>query len=85
MAQLRIARPLWLDRAPIPGCRYPSLGGKSTVEVAIVGGGVTGAAVAYLFARAGISVAVVDPAISTAAVLIAAKSAGLSGAFLSGQ
>jgi glycine/D-amino acid oxidase-like deaminating enzyme len=30
--------------------------------VAIVGGGVTGAAVAYLFARAGISVAVVDAA-----------------------
>jgi glycine/D-amino acid oxidase-like deaminating enzyme len=50
LAQLRIARPLWLDRAPIPGCRYPSLGG------------VTGAAVAYLFARAGISVAVVDAA-----------------------
>ena len=62
MAKLRIARPLWLDRAPSPPRRYPSLRGASTVEVAIVGGGITGAAVAYLFARAGISVAVVDAA-----------------------
>jgi glycine/D-amino acid oxidase-like deaminating enzyme len=38
------------------------LRGASTVEVAIVGGGVTGASVAYLFARAGIRVAVVDGA-----------------------
>ena len=62
MAKLRIARPLWLDRVPTTSRRYPSLRGASTVEVAIVGGGVTGAAVAYLFARAGISVAVVDAA-----------------------
>jgi glycine/D-amino acid oxidase-like deaminating enzyme len=53
---------LWLDRVPTPAVRYPAFRGASTVEVAIVGGGVTGAAVAYLFARAGISVAVVDAA-----------------------
>jgi glycine/D-amino acid oxidase-like deaminating enzyme len=60
--RLRIARPLWLDRAPRRRHRYPSLRGASTVEVAIVGGGITGAAVAWMFARAGISVAVLDGA-----------------------
>jgi glycine/D-amino acid oxidase-like deaminating enzyme len=62
MAKLRIARPLWLDRVPTRPRRYPSLRGSTTVEVAIVGGGITGAAVAWVFARAGISVAVLDAA-----------------------
>jgi glycine/D-amino acid oxidase-like deaminating enzyme len=62
MAKLRIARPLWLDQLAPGAGRYPSLRGDSSVEVAIVGGGITGAAVAYMFARAGIGVAVVDGA-----------------------
>lgn len=40
--------------------RYPRLSGAHTTDVAIVGGGMTGALVAYLFASAGIAVTVVD-------------------------
>jgi glycine/D-amino acid oxidase-like deaminating enzyme len=60
--RLRLAQPLWLDQAPAHPRRYPSLRGASAVEVAIVGGGITGAAVAWMFAQAGVSVAVVDAA-----------------------
>jgi glycine/D-amino acid oxidase-like deaminating enzyme len=64
MAKLRMGRPLWLDRLEQPPRRrHPTLRHSMTVEVAIVGGGVTGAAVAWLFANAGIRVALLDAAL----------------------
>jgi glycine/D-amino acid oxidase-like deaminating enzyme len=61
MRRLRIDVPLWLARRRRShDARWPALRRDVRVEVAIVGGGITGAAVAYRFAEAGISVAVVD-------------------------
>ena len=40
--------------------RFPALRKDLTVDVAIVGGGITGAAVAWRFAAAGLSVALVE-------------------------
>jgi glycine/D-amino acid oxidase-like deaminating enzyme len=52
---LRTGRPLWLHHGASLSRRYPSLSGKHQASVAIVGGGMTGALVAYAFASAGIS------------------------------
>jgi glycine/D-amino acid oxidase-like deaminating enzyme len=61
MSKLRVARPLWLDRASSrPSSRYPALRGDLTADVVIVGGGITGAAAAWIFASGGVRVAVVD-------------------------
>src|SRR5439155_19324136 len=61
MAKLRYGRPLWLDQpAATPRRRFPSQRGTLTVDVAIVGGGITGAIAAYLFSEAGVSVAVLE-------------------------
>ena len=61
--KLRFKRPLWLERARgSAGRRYPQLRRRLTVDVAVVGGGVTGAAVAWRFAAAGIRVAVLEAA-----------------------
>jgi glycine/D-amino acid oxidase-like deaminating enzyme len=61
MAKLRLARSPWLDRLARPARRlYPMLRRSTTVEVAIVGGGITGASVAWPFANAGIDVALLD-------------------------
>ncbi len=63
MPGLRIADPLWLaHRAKREGPRYPELASDLRVDVAIVGGGVTGAAVAWMFAHSGVRVAVLDAA-----------------------
>jgi glycine/D-amino acid oxidase-like deaminating enzyme len=59
MAVLRLARPLWQDLAP-RAPRFAPLSGARTVDVAIIGGGVTGAAAAWTFATAGLSVAVLE-------------------------
>ena len=58
---LRHGRPIWLrmDRRQ-HARRFPSLNGHHDVEVAIVGGGMTGAMIAAHFARAGVSVAVLE-------------------------
>ena len=53
--RLRSGLPLWLARAPGTSRQYPSLSGKHETSVAIVGGGMTGALVAHLFASAGVS------------------------------
>jgi glycine/D-amino acid oxidase-like deaminating enzyme len=56
---LRHGRPLWLDR-PFPKRKYPKHRGHIEVDVVIVGGGITGAICAYLFADAGIRVALLE-------------------------
>ena len=58
---LRHGRPIWLridQRQDIP--RFPSLSGHHDVDVAIVGGGMTGAMIASHFARHGVNVAVLE-------------------------
>lgn len=62
-ARVRSGRPLWLtsrwsDSAP----RYPALAGHHRVEVAIVGGGLTGVLIALRFAEAGVRVGVIEAA-----------------------
>ncbi len=59
MTKLRILRPIWLRRRT-PSRRYRPLRTAIDVDVVIVGGGITGAAVAYQFSRAGIAVAVLE-------------------------
>ena len=56
---LRRGRTIWAGRTK-PSARYPVLRGRHETEVAIVGGGMTGAVVAEAFTRAGVRVAVVD-------------------------
>ena len=61
MRRLRSGRPVWLEGN---GARarpsYPPLQGHKNVDVVIVGGGMTGALVATVFASAGVSVAVLE-------------------------
>ena len=53
--------PLWFDRFPRSRRRtYPRLRGEHTARVAIVGGGLTGAACAISFASAGIDVLLLE-------------------------
>ena len=59
--RLRVAPSPWLAGVPRRSRpRYPALGDDLTVDVAIVGGGVTGAATAWLFARSGVRVALLE-------------------------
>ncbi len=62
MSRLRYGKPLWLGRRRARRPAYPSQRGRLQVEVAIVGGGMTGALAAYLFSRAGVRVAVLEAA-----------------------
>jgi glycine/D-amino acid oxidase-like deaminating enzyme len=59
LPKLRHGRPLWLDQRA-PKRRYPKQRGTLEVDVVIVGGGITGAICAYLFADAGVRVALVE-------------------------
>jgi glycine/D-amino acid oxidase-like deaminating enzyme len=59
---LRLSRPLWLDRAALTVPKFPPLGRSVTADVAIVGGGITGAAIAWRFADAGFRVTLVESA-----------------------
>lgn len=65
MRRLRHGIPLWLDQRA-PKRTYPAHRGTIDTDVVIVGGGVTGAICAYLFADAGVRV-----------VLLEAKTVGL--------
>ena len=67
MPRLRHGRPLWLDQPAPPTRRYPQHRGALDVDVVIVGGGITGAICAYLFADAGVRVALVESKASDAA------------------
>ena len=49
---------LWLDTSDSP--EFPKLQGRVTVDVVVVGGGITGLTTAYLLKKVGCSVAVVD-------------------------
>jgi glycine/D-amino acid oxidase-like deaminating enzyme len=65
VAKLRTGRPLWLDlrRSPVESTRPPRFSrhrGNLSVEVVIVGGGITGAIAAYTFAESGLAVALVE-------------------------
>src|SRR5258708_29322732 len=63
MPRLRLNLPLWLpSSAPSSHARFPQLGRDLSVDIAIIGGGITGAAVAWKFADAGVRVALVDAA-----------------------
>jgi glycine/D-amino acid oxidase-like deaminating enzyme len=60
-AHLRLDTPLWLDRRPVGRrIRFPPLRRRLDVDVAIVGGGITGAITAWRFAQAGVRVAVLE-------------------------
>ena len=58
---LRRGRTIWVGRTK-PAARYPILRKHHHAEVAIVGGGMTGAMIAERFAAHGIRVAVVEAA-----------------------
>ena len=60
MTRLRLGRSYWMDVARARAPRHPPLRGTHGVDVAIVGGGLTGCAAALLFARAGATVALVE-------------------------
>jgi glycine/D-amino acid oxidase-like deaminating enzyme len=61
MPRLRVARSVWLDRARSDrSWRFPRLRSDLQVDVAIIGGGVTGAATAWRFASAGLRVALLE-------------------------
>src|SRR5437868_6872618 len=61
MTRLRRGVPLWLDLAPdSKRSRYRSLNGDMTVDVVIVGGGLTGAMLAWKFSTANIRVALLE-------------------------
>lgn len=59
---LRVGRPVWLQSDPSPAQRYPVLRGHQSVELAIVGGGLSGALIALSMAEAGVRVALVEMA-----------------------
>ena len=58
---LRRGRTIWLGRKK-PAARYPVLRGHHETDVAIVGGGMTGAMIAEAFTRDGVRVAVLEAA-----------------------
>jgi len=57
----RYGVPYWLDRYPkARQPSYPRLRGAIDVQVAVLGGGLTGCSTAYVFAAAGVRVAVIE-------------------------
>ena len=60
MPRLRVGRSFWLDALTFGPQRFPTLRGRVTADVAIVGGGITGCAAALLFARAGATVVLLE-------------------------
>lgn len=61
MSRLRHGHPLWLDQRS-PQRTYPRFRGTLETDVVIVGGGITGAMCAYLFAEAGVRVVLLESA-----------------------
>jgi glycine/D-amino acid oxidase-like deaminating enzyme len=59
--RLRLGTPVWLGARHTPGRRrYPAARGRYEADVAIVGGGITGALIAAEFAAAGVSVILLE-------------------------
>jgi glycine/D-amino acid oxidase-like deaminating enzyme len=59
--RLRLDLPIWLARDRHVGhARFPSLKRDLEADVAVIGGGVTGAAIAWRFSEAGLRVALVE-------------------------
>ena len=59
---LRAGRPVWLTPGNVRRATYPALRGRHDAEVAIVGGGITGALAALTFAEAGVRVVLLEAA-----------------------
>lgn len=59
-SSLGTGRPLWLATAAAPVRQYPVLAGEQQAEIAIVGGGMTGALIAHAFASAGVSTVLLE-------------------------
>jgi glycine/D-amino acid oxidase-like deaminating enzyme len=57
---LRLGTPLWLPRHRERDTRFPTLRRDLDVEAVIVGGGITGATIAWRFADAGLRVALLE-------------------------
>src|SRR5258706_7712852 len=61
MPRLHLGLPLWLARpSHLETTSYPPLRGDLSVDVAIVGGGITGAVLAWRFAVAGVRAALLE-------------------------
>jgi glycine/D-amino acid oxidase-like deaminating enzyme len=58
--RLRSGDPIWLIRKGSRPPKYPSLSGSHDADIVIVGGGITGAAIAHLLAEAGVSVVLLE-------------------------
>jgi len=58
--RLLVGVPLWLSRQVAPKQRYTGLRGRVSADVAIVGGGITGAGIAQAFAEAGVKVVLLE-------------------------
>ena len=58
--RLRSGDPIWLVSKRSRSPKYPSLSGAHDADVVIVGGGITGAAIAHLFAEAGVQVILME-------------------------
>jgi choline dehydrogenase-like flavoprotein len=59
---LRVGRPVWLDANRPQPERYPLLRGRHETELAIVGGGLSGALIALTMAEAGVKVVLLEGA-----------------------
>src|SRR5215218_3990611 len=63
MPRLRVDTPIWLGRDSAQRrVRFPTLTADLDVDIAIIGGGITGAALAWRFSDAGVRVALVEAA-----------------------
>jgi glycine/D-amino acid oxidase-like deaminating enzyme len=60
--RLRVNTPIWLRRTRGAAVHFPTLRRELEVDIAVMGGGITGASVAWRFANAGYRVAVVEAA-----------------------
>src|SRR5689334_10235242 len=58
--RLRSGEPIWLVSKGLRSPEYPSLSGSCDSDVVIVGGGITGAAIAHLFAEAGVQIVLLE-------------------------
>ena len=58
--RLRVGEPIWLMGKRVRQRRYPSLSGSHDADVVVIGGGMTGAGIAHVFAEAGVNVALVE-------------------------